>query len=358
MKFFFFKKKSLEPAKKNGTSADRQQQKRKTIANFSNSATHHPITAASAQGQSGNNKRTHSPSHSISSASTQSSLHTVQHAQKEETRGIFRTLEPVWSYLPNQLNDQWVPLDNGNQHVLELAFNAKQQSECTISLNHHPLTPTNGAPAAVSKTNVYFYSNKSTLPANASPKKKRRPATHFFTPSSSSSPSFTNHPQQMKSSPNLAAYQQPHIKIPSNSPLPSMPSSPTPPSIKDGLYLHQNLRRALVPYWWFEQDNEHGGKGMCRFDHKNQVRLEALSEDRSTLTLTDASFPVPFQIILEHTDRSLREECCGFMYLNTSLVPAPSSIHALDPFFLPNKDAAVDADLHHNDILLNRRCSI
>ncbi|CAO3591812.1 unnamed protein product [Absidia cylindrospora] len=356
MKFLFFKKKSLEPAKKNETSADRQQQKRKTIANFSNSATHHPTTTVSAQGRSGNNERTHSPSHSISSASTQSSLHTVQHAQKEETRGIFRTLEPVWSYLPNPRNDHWVPLDNDNQHVLELAFNAKQQTECTISLNRHPLIPTNGAPAAVSTTNVYFYSNKSTPPAHASPKKRRRPATHFFTPassSSSSSPSFTHHPQQMKSSPNLAIYPQPHKKIPSNSPLSSIPSSSTP-SIQDGLYLHQNLRRALVPYWWFEQDNEHGGKGMCRFDHKNQVRLEALSEDRSTLTLTDASFPVPFQIILEQTDRSLREECCGFMYLNTSLIPIPSK-HALDPFFLPNNDAA---DLHHDDILLNRRCSI
>ncbi|ORZ19369.1 hypothetical protein BCR42DRAFT_409654 [Absidia repens] len=203
-------------------------------------------------------------------------------------------------------------------------------------------------------------------PAPAS--KKKRPVTQFFTPPSTLTPPTTHHPQQNRSSPNLRVPQNHHLhRTPGTGTVPALPSSSLPPkpSVTDGLHLHQNLRRALVPYWWFEQDNEHGGKGMCRFDYKNQVRLEALSDGRSTLTLTDASFPVPFQVILEHTDRSLREECCGFMYLNTPLIlqhqlqqqqQLASPKFAYDPLAIQSYDDGED-QLYH-DVFLNRRSSI
>ncbi|KAI8330698.1 hypothetical protein BC941DRAFT_439951 [Chlamydoabsidia padenii] len=261
-------------------------------------------------------KGTHSPSHSISSASTQSSTHSLY-----PQRGIFRTLEPVWSYLPDQ-HDQWIPLAPQNQRVLEHAF-ATRQSTCTIPLPYAP------------HTTVHLFASQEPIT------KKRRPVTQFF-----SSPNQP--PQQMRSSPNLSVPRDDHRHK-----TPGMEGVPNLPGGKE-LYLHQNLRRALVPYWWFEQDNEQGGKGMCKFDYKNQVRLEALSDGRSTLTLTDASFPVPFQVILEQTDRSLREECCGFMYLNTQLIIEQDMyLSKPNPFPLQSNDEGL-----YHDAFLNRRCSV
>ncbi|KAI8089319.1 uncharacterized protein BX664DRAFT_332724 [Halteromyces radiatus] len=323
MKFSFFKSKSSQKEKK------KCQEKRKTMGEQSTRHT----------------RMTHSPSHSISSASTQSSLHTLH---QQETRGIFRTLEPVWSYLPDH-HDQWIPLAADAQRVLEIALN-NQQTSCTISLDRPQAPPT--------ITKVYFSSPPAaTLPSSApaSPlpstsasttTKRRRPVTQFFTSSSM-------HQHNNKSSPNLTVRPR-HDKQ----------SLPPLPSRLDGLYFNHNLRRALVPYWWFEQDNEQGGKGMCKFDYKNQVRLEALSDGRTTLTLTDTSFSVPFQIILEAADRSSREECRGFMYLNTPPVVQPPPVSkplSGNPLVIYDDQHQSDPDdslYHHDDIFLNRRCSI
>ncbi|SAL99603.1 hypothetical protein [Absidia glauca] len=345
MKFSFFKSKSSTTS--NSNKKGDQKHKRNTMATaYSNSAypsefqssppppplpSHHPHPT----------RISHSPSHSISSASTQSSVHTLY---PQETRGIFRTLEPVWSYLPAQ-HDQWIPLAPQNQRVLEHAFSSHQIT-CTIPLIHprthnHPHTPP-------TMTTVHLSSSQTTS------SKKRRPVTQFFTPAAGTD---TNHPQQMRSTPNLAVRDQQHLhKTPGTGDVPALPT-------REELHLHHNLRRALVPYWWFEQDNEQGGKGMCRFDYKNQVRLEALSDGRSTLTLTDASFPVPFQVILEQTDRSLREECCGFMYLNTHLIVQQQQQQLQQQeLFLPKADLLVSQPLEddalYHDAFLNRRCSI
>ncbi|KAI8336729.1 hypothetical protein BC941DRAFT_427929 [Chlamydoabsidia padenii] len=297
MKFFFFKFKNSKTDKKKTKLHDKEtkQKKRSTVGDFKLRCTVNHAVDDQIQAQS--------PSYSISSASTQSSLHTLHQL---ETRGIFRTLEPEWSFLPD-LHDQWIPLAGENQRVLEDAFNANQTT-CTLSLQE-PYT-------------------KAIAHLSPSPSKKKRPATQLYTSSA------RHPPPQMKSSPNLNVHSG-------------------PPSIE--LYLGQNLRHSLVPCWWFEQDNEQGGKGMCRFDHKNQVRLEALSEGRSTLTLTDASFPNSFQVILDHANRSLKEECCGFMYLNPTTMPfhPPSPKQTINPLIVLHND-----DNLYRDAFINRRCSI
>lgn len=271
-----------------------------------------------------------SPSQSISSASTQSSLHTLH---QHEARGIFRTLEPVWSYLPDR-QEQWIPLVPDNQRALEEAYNANK-TKCTLYLTMKD------APS----TAIAHFASPSASPVKSSSKKKR-PVTQYFTP-----PMF---PEKMKSSPSLTVRPHEHHHRHHN----SAPPLPSASAHLLELHMHQNLRRALVPFWWFEQDNEQGGKGMCRFDYKNQVRLEALSEGRSTLTLTDAAFPNPFQVILEHGNRSLKEECCGFMYLNPIVqlhFPPPLPKNTLDHPVILEHD---QEDEFYHDAFLNRRSSI
>ncbi|KAI9317039.1 hypothetical protein BX666DRAFT_1941313 [Dichotomocladium elegans] len=90
--------------------------------------------------------------------------------------------------------------------------------------------------------------------------------------------------------------------------------------------LDKTIRRIVAPVWWFEQDSVlDGSKGMCRFDYKNQVRLEALSSDddeRTQLILTDASFPQPFTVSLDYSmGRDLKEAWRGFLYLEVPVVP-------------------------------------
>ncbi|SAL98867.1 hypothetical protein [Absidia glauca] len=324
MRFFFFKFMSTKASKKSKAydGGEKSKGKRNTVPGdfkLRCSVNHHPM----------DDDRTmaHSPSHSISSASTQSSLHTLH---QHEARGIFRTLEPVWSYLPDR-QDQWSLLAPDNQRELENAYNANK-AKCTLSLSMK------NAPA----TAIAHFTSPLALPVTSSSKKKR-PVTQYFTP-----PMF---PQQMKSSPDLTVRPHNHHHN-------SAPPMPSASAHLLELHMHQNLRRALVPYWWFEQDNDQGGKGMCRFDDKNQVRLEALSEGRSTLTLTDAAFPAPFQVILEHANRSLKEECCGFMYLNPTIqlhYPSPSPKDTLHHPVIMEDDQ--EDDFFH-DAFLNRRCSI
>ncbi|CAO3621435.1 unnamed protein product [Cunninghamella blakesleeana] len=322
--------------------------------------------------------KVNSPSQSISSlSSSQSSLQTIHdhHPYQQETRGIFRTLEPVWSFLPSQKQQQWVQLKDHHQRILEDAFNS-HESTCTIDLmgNNQPMKIYfNSSPRLLPSPSLSTHATSSTPkknknsndqqhflnqdPMKSLPMKKKRPVTQLFVPNQ-------QHQQKNKSSPNLLQHQQQQLHYQDNT-----------------LYLNYNLRRSLVPYWWFEQDNDQGFKGMCRFDQKNQVRLEALSDDRSTLTLTDIAFPIPFQVVLEPADRSSREEWRGFMYLNHQLSvvhpPSPPLLkhhlhpnqnmfhhsptimindHTMDNLYLDQNDP--DDVFYNHDIFLNRRSSI
>ncbi|KAI9270678.1 hypothetical protein BDA99DRAFT_569975 [Phascolomyces articulosus] len=80
--------------------------------------------------------------------------------------------------------------------------------------------------------------------------------------------------------------------------------------------LNETVRRVITPVWWFEQDSViDGSKGMCRFDYKNQARLEALAdEDRTKLSLVDEAFPHPFTITLVPKSRDQKEEWRGFLH--------------------------------------------
>ncbi|KAI9305544.1 hypothetical protein BJ944DRAFT_230310 [Cunninghamella echinulata] len=283
-----------------------------------------------------NNKRSkiHSPTQSMSSlSSSQSSLQT----NDQETRGIFRTLEPVWSYVMPSSSQQWIQFKPDQQSILENAFQ-QHEPTCTIELSQKPILVYFNLPPP-SPTTSASKSNLKNKKSSSSLKKKKRPVTQLIVP---------KHQQKGHSSPNLLQHQ--HHNQHSYQ--------------EDTLYLNHNIRRSLIPYWWFEQDNEQGFKGMCRFDQKNQVRLEALSDDRSTLTLTDVAFPIPFQVVLEPADRSSREEWRGFMYLNHHLtvihppsLPSPPLKHNSPPFIVVD-DYTNDDVFYNHDLFLNRRSSI
>ena len=97
----------------------------------------------------------------------------------------------------------------------------------------------------------------------------------------------------------------------------------------DEWVLDENVRRVITPVWWFEQDSVvDGSKGMCRFDYKNQARLEALAdEDRTKLSLVDEAFPHPFTITLVTRSRDQKEEWRGFLHYEYPAIYVNSNMH-------------------------------
>lgn len=215
-------------------------------------------------------KDVHLPTSSVSSfssdiSSTNDSLpRTPTGTETQECRGIFRTLEPVWyfqsSLLPQQQEHEWLRFDNASQYTLESSLNVGKP-DCLLTQT--PLGPCKIAfkpmpPVKAARHSMMVTGNR---------------------PQNASMPSLRPHAIQT-------------------------------------LELNKNVRRTISPVWWFEQDSVDGSKGMCRFDYKNQVRLEALSEGRTRLVLTDDAFHVPFTVVLEPPkQRDLKEEVRGFLYL-------------------------------------------
>ncbi|CAO3672025.1 hypothetical protein G6F70_007922 [Rhizopus microsporus] len=218
----------------------------------------------------GSNRPTYSPSmSSLSSDSDSSSPQTPTQLPMDHTRGIFRTLEPVWYFQSNlaavnQLNHEWSRFDDQSQYILENAYHT--QSDCTLSQS------------SLGPCTVVFKS--------AIPKKDRR--SMFSLP-------IKEHHSSMPTLRTVSA-----------------------PAMGRTFILNKHIRRTVSPVWWFEQDLPDGSKGMCRFDDRNQVRLEALSEGRTRLVLQDNAFDVPFTVVLDGPkDRELKEEVRGFLYFET-----------------------------------------
>lgn len=235
--------------------------------------------------------RRQSPSMSMASLSTSSSnssppTPTALGPVIRESRGIFRTLEPVWYYhrsvLGNALtginnggddDDAWIPFDAHCQNTLEVAFN---QNRAFCQLGSSSLGPS---------------------------------VTIAFVPEASERPTTTRTCQRRPVT----------MMVPS-----SQANNPMTPSPSPTLILNKAVRRVVAHAWWYEQDSPDGTKGMCRFDYKNQARLEALSDDeeRSKFTLTDQSFPYPFTVVLDTTkSRQQKEEWRGFMHLDIPVMP-------------------------------------
>ncbi|KAG0167807.1 hypothetical protein DFQ28_009474 [Apophysomyces sp. BC1034] len=226
---------------------------------------------------------------SFSSESTASMPRTPPHGPVQETRGIFRTLEPVWyyhtSFAPDQApsNDGWIRFDEESQHQLESAhYNDK--SSCIL-----PQT-------SLGPCTVFFVERAQAKNPHAF-MHKRRPTTMMVPPSQRVKERFASMPSLNTTRWTEQSEELPPLGI-----------------IMD---LNKNVRRAVAPVWWYEQDSFDGTKGMCRFDYKNQARLEALSDDRSRLVLTDEAFLQPFTVVLDTTkSRDQREEMRGFIYLD------------------------------------------
>ncbi|KAI9499471.1 hypothetical protein BDB00DRAFT_866347 [Zychaea mexicana] len=119
---------------------------------------------------------------------------------------------------------------------------------------------------------------------------------------------------------------------------------------KDDWVLNETVRRVVAPVWWFEQDSViDGSKGMCRFDYKNQARLEALAdEDRSKLSLVDEAFPHPFTITLVPKSRDQREEWRGFLHLEFPAVYVNSQHNLLASPYDSSKGAALAMDYFYD----------
>ncbi|GAN03655.1 hypothetical protein MAM1_0045c03110 [Mucor ambiguus] len=221
----------------------------------------------------------YSPSSSVSSFSSDASSDSSQpqtptSMSMQDNRGIFRTLEPVWYFssklIPNQQSHQqqeWIRFDDQSQFSLENALQSKP--ECVLSQS------------------------------------QLGPCTVLFKPLPlKSATTKTRHSMMIMSSQHTS--------------MPSLRPSPLNAATGSGLTLELNktVRRTISPVWWYEQDSADGSKGMCRFDYRNQVRLEALSEGRTRLVLTDDAFNVPFTVVLEAPkQRELKEEVRGFLYL-------------------------------------------
>ncbi|KAL7322059.1 hypothetical protein PS15p_212147 [Mucor circinelloides] len=224
----------------------------------------------------------YSPSSSVSSFSSDASSDSSQpqtptSMSMQENRGIFRTLEPVWYFssklMPNhqqqQQQQEWIRFDDQSQFNLENALQSKP--ECIL------------------------------------PQSQLGPCTVLFKPLPTPVKSATT-----KSRHSMMVMSSQHASMPSLRP------SPLHAATGSGLTLELNktVRRTISPVWWYEQDSADGSKGMCRFDYRNQVRLEALSEGRTRLVLTDDAFNVPFTVVLEAPkQRELKEEVRGFLYL-------------------------------------------
>ncbi|KAI8080823.1 uncharacterized protein B0P05DRAFT_539725 [Gilbertella persicaria] len=215
--------------------------------------------------------QTYSHSSSVSSFSSDSSTNdsmpqTPTGMSMQESLGIFRTLEPVWYFQssllahPTLQSNEWVPFDENSQYALEQSLENK--------------------PDCVLRQSVLG------------------PCTILFRPAT------TKTKKQRQSMMTLSTSQHS-----------SMPSLRPNGHIGRTLELNKHVRRTISPVWWFEQDHPDGSKGMCRFDYKNQVRLEALSEDRTRLVLTDDAFNVPFTVVLEAPkERESKEEIRGFLF--------------------------------------------
>ncbi|KAI9027385.1 hypothetical protein CLU79DRAFT_738994 [Phycomyces nitens] len=201
---------------------------------------------------------------SVSSNSSASSIPQTPTETDNEGRGIFRTLEAVWYFRTSLIIDspyknEWTPFDTQSQDMLTTA--------------------------ALTKTTCL-------LPSNAS--------------LGSCSVSFAKTPSgSRRASASIASL---HSK-----PL----SSDTTARI---LQVDIDVRKIVSPVWWYEDNAYDGTKEMARFDYKNQVRLEALSDDKDSLVLTDAAFPQSFTVVLGSSkSRQSNEEWRGFMHLH----PAP-----------------------------------
>ncbi|KAI8072586.1 hypothetical protein BC940DRAFT_143859 [Gongronella butleri] len=256
----------------------------------------------------------HSPSQSISSAASEASMDTLC-ANDTHIRGIFRTLEPVWSYLPTNDEDQWVTLDAEHAQGLEKAFQSRAATTA-VQIDSTDYFVRLAAPLAKKKQ-----------PATTAPRPKRaRPVTQLFNKSATSLVPPHHQNKSSLSVPAVDADKTKRLSMPAarsrsshdvavvDASLLVAPLPPLPPQ-KPQLQLGKNLRRAMVPSWWYEQDDDMGRKGMARFDYKNQVRLEALSDGRSSLVMTDDAFQMSFRVELEPADRSLLEEWRGFLYM-------------------------------------------
>ncbi|KAI8142153.1 hypothetical protein BJV82DRAFT_579691 [Fennellomyces sp. T-0311] len=125
----------------------------------------------------------------------------------------------------------------------------------------------------------------------------------------------------------------------------------TPGADDGGWVLDDTVRRVISPVWWYEQDSIiDGSKGMCRFDYKNQARLEALAdEDRSKLSMVDEAFPHPFTITLVNRSRDQKEEWRGFLHLE---FPA---VYVSNPY---EKDYFYQESLQQEEYTTGRRFSI
>ncbi|KAI8879427.1 hypothetical protein K501DRAFT_287378 [Backusella circina FSU 941] len=230
--------------------------------------------------------KSRSPTASVISFSSGSSMddsspNTPTSMSIQENRGIFRTLEPVWYYdsslqFPNSSEEQqpgWIRFDDYTQLALENSF-IDSKEQCTLEKT------------SLGACTVYFRSQSKRSSTGNTMLNKQRPRT-------------------------LNTLKQ-------NDKFSSMPALHTQKEQSIGLKLelNNNVRRTISPVWWFEQDSSDGTKGMCRFDYKNQVRLEALSEGRSKLVLTDDGINVPFTVVLDAPkSRQLKEEVRGFLYL-------------------------------------------
>ncbi|KAI9268768.1 hypothetical protein BY458DRAFT_511023 [Sporodiniella umbellata] len=207
-------------------------------------------------------------SSSVSSFSSESDASPQTPTYPSDTRGLFRTLEPLWYFhttlLPGQHEQEWIRFDEASQSRLESDY----QTKADASLSESALGP----------CTVVFKQTVS--------KKDRRSVLY---------PMKDRHA-----------------------------SMPILPRTQRTLVLNKDVRRTASPVWWYEQDLADGAKGMCRFDPKNQVRLEALSEGRTRLTLHDDAFDIPFTVVLdEPKDRELKEEVRGFLYFQAMPFPSP-----------------------------------
>ncbi|CAO3591599.1 unnamed protein product [Absidia cylindrospora] len=213
-----------------------------------------------------------SPSSSVASFSTMSTSgpQTPTTPSEQDIRGIFRTLEPCWSFYHPQQH-YWHPLDMDQAMVLEQHYQGGRTKHMTLALNQ------------------------------------------------------VNH----GSSCTMHFQQQPKVSTGG-----------------DGFHfvLGKTLHRTVAPVWWFEQDLPDGSKGMCRFEHKNQVRLEALSEDRTRLSLVDMGLENASTTVIMTSNLGQDEEMRGLLYvhhqhhmhsLDQKLqdIYSPSAINiAADPF--------------------------
>ncbi|KAL0092624.1 hypothetical protein J3Q64DRAFT_1719987 [Phycomyces blakesleeanus] len=275
------------------------------------------------QRRSTSNPHSHSPTSSLASISTSSSssfLPTPQETSPVEIRAIFRTLELAWYYrtpaLPGQSDDSnhsnWARFDQSNEDRIEAAYGTNPS--CVLSST------------AVGPCTIFF-----SEPLPKPP--KRRPSTLIHSFSERQKAHFSSMPSL-----NIQALSQ------KKEPTDIMAAAAAVGSV---LVLDKDVRRSVAPVWWFEHDSlEDGSKGMYRFDHRNQARLEALSDDRTRLVLTDTVIPRPFTVVLENSSGKSRdspEEVRGYLYQE------PAAFYTQD-MFLPG----VDYPFHEQKMMIHK----